>query len=342
MTTEPDGDIEFTHVEPPDRTARAAALALGKSRGLGTLHQVAAWVSACQGHCPPRGFSHPRLVVFAADHGIAARGVSADPAGTTAHQVTALENGALPAAVFATVAGTGLRVVDVGLDAGEADPSGSRVRRSSGAIDVEDALTDDEVRAAVRVGVDAADAEVDAGADLLVAGALGVGGSTPASTVVCALTGIEPVAVIGRGSGIDDAAWMRKAAAVRDALRRGRPFTAEPIALLRTVGGADLAALAGFLAQASTRRTPVVFDGLIPAAAALIAEELAPGAREWWLAAQTTPEPAYAIVLDHLGLEPLLDLKIAAPAGAGAVAALPLIFMAAQAVSALHATVSAP
>lgn len=338
MTTEPGGvphfsDIEFGHVPPPDGTARAAALALPAADRLGRLHQAGAWLAACQGHSPPRPFSRPRLVVFAADHGIAARGVSAHVAGTTAQWVSALADGSLAAAAFATVAGAGLHVVDVGLEAGEPVAAEFRVRRSSGAIDVEDALTEHEVRAAVRAGVATADAEVDAGADLLVASSLGVGASTPASTVVSALTGTEPVAVIGRGSGIDDAAWMRKAAAVRDALRRAKPYIAEPLALLRTVGGADLAALAGFFAQASTRRTPVIFDGLVPVAAALIAEELAPGAREWWLAAQRTPEPAYALALDRLSLEPLLDLQIAAPAGAGAVAALPLILMAAEAMA---------
>ena len=140
-------------------------------------------------------------------------------------------------------------------------------------------------------------------------GAIGVGATTPASVLVAAITGAEPVAVVGRGSGIDDETWMRKAAAIRDALRRARPHVRDPLALLRVAGGADLAVLAGFLVQAAVRRTPVLLDGLVPVAAALVADELAPGARDWWLLAQRSPEPALALAAEHLELTPLLDLQ---------------------------------
>jgi nicotinate-nucleotide--dimethylbenzimidazole phosphoribosyltransferase len=134
--------------------------------------------------------------------------------------------------------------------------------------------------------------------------------------------------VVGRGTGIDDAGWMRKAAAIRDALRRARPVVREPLALLRTAGGADLAGMAGFLAQAAVRRTPVVLDGLVVGAAALVAEELAPGARAWWLAGHRSLEPAHKLTLEHLGLEPLLDLGMRLGEGSGALTALPLVLMA--------------
>jgi nicotinate-nucleotide--dimethylbenzimidazole phosphoribosyltransferase len=122
---------------------------------------------------------------------------------------------------------------------------------------------------------------------------------------------------------------MRKAAAIRDALRRARPVITEPLALLRTVGGADLAAIAGFLAQAAVRRTPVLLDGLAVCAAALLAEELAPGARSWWMATHRTTEPAHALALEHLDLSPLVDFGIAEGAGTGAAALVPLLSMAA-------------
>ena len=174
------------------------------------------------------------------------------------------------------------------------------------------------------------DDEVDAGADLLVPGAIGVGATTPASVLVAAITGAEPVAVVGRGSGIDDETWMRKAAAIRDALRRARPHVRDPLALLRVAGGADLAVLAGFLVQAAVRRTPVLLDGLVPVAAALVADELAPGARDWWLLAQRSPEPALGLAAEHLELSPLLDLQMRLDDGSGAVAAVPLLAMAAR------------
>nr|MDT0526546.1 nicotinate-nucleotide--dimethylbenzimidazole phosphoribosyltransferase [Streptomyces sp. DSM 41633] len=137
------------------------------------------------------------------------------------------------------------------------------VRRGSGNIAVEDALSAEETAAAVDAGRQIADDEVDAGADLLIAGDMGIGNTTAATTLVAALTGAEPVAVVGRGTGIDDLGWMRKAAAVRDALYRAREVTRDPLGLLRVCGGADLAAMAGFLAQAAVRRTPVLLDGLV-------------------------------------------------------------------------------
>ena len=141
-------------------------------------------------------------------------------------------------------------------------------------------------------------------------GAIGVGATTPASVLVAAITGAEPVAVVGRGSGIDDEAWMRKAAAIRDALRRARPHARDPLALLRVAGGADLAVLTGFLRcrpRCAGRRC--CSTGSSPVAAALVADELAPGARDWWLLAQRSPEPALALAAEHLELTPLLDLQ---------------------------------
>ena len=140
-----------------------------------------------------------------------------------------------------------------------------------------------------------ADEEVDEGADLLVVGELAVGVSTPAAVLAAAMTGREPVAVVGRGSGIDDRAWMVKAAAVRDGLRRTRAVGRDPQGLLRVAGGADLAALVGFLAQAARRRTPVVLDGAATAVAALLADTEVPGARAWWAAGTRCTEPAQAL-----------------------------------------------
>ncbi|GHF84478.1 nicotinate-nucleotide--dimethylbenzimidazole phosphoribosyltransferase [Amycolatopsis bartoniae] len=322
----------FTDVPQPDELARAEArrrhaTLLKPVESLGRLEELGAWIAACQGVCPPRPFQRPRVVIFAADHGIAAKGVSAYPQETTAQLVDALVKGTGVPNALAGVAGAGLRVVDVGVDADTAVQE-FKVRRGSGSIDTEDALTEAEVEAALRAGVEIANAEVDAGADLLVAGDLGVGVSTPSAVLVAALTGTEPVAVVGRGSGIDDNAWMRKAAAIRDALRRARTVLADPLALLRTSAGADLAAMTGFLAQAAVRRTPVLLDGLTSVAAALVAEELVPNARAWWLAASRCAEPAHDLALEHLDLKPVLDLNIRLGEAAGALAALPLLTMA--------------
>ncbi len=208
--------------------------------------------------------------------------------------------------------------------------SAHKVRRGSGLIDRADALTQQEVEAAIAAGRAVADEEVDGGADLLIAGDMGIGNTTPAAVLVAALTSAEPVAVVGRGTGVDDNGWMRKVAVIRDALRRARKVANDPVALLRTAAGADLAATAGFLAQAAVRRTPVLLDGVVVGAAAVVAEELAPGARQWWVAGHRSPEPAHALVLEHLDLTPLLDLGMRLGEGSGALAALPLLVLAAR------------
>jgi nicotinate-nucleotide--dimethylbenzimidazole phosphoribosyltransferase len=323
--------VEFPPITPPDPTVHRKAVArhqeLIKPAGsLGRLEQIGAWVAACQQSCPPRPFERPRVVVFAGDHGVAAKGVSAYPAEVTAKMVSAFAAGAAAVNVLASAAGATVRVVDMAVDADTPEQVGKhKVRRSSGQIDVEDALTEDEAQASVAAGRAIADEEVDGGADLLMAGDMGIGNTTPAAVIVAAVTGAEPVAVVGRGSGIDDPGWMRKVIVIRDALRRARPVTTNPMALVRTVGGADLAAMAGFLAQAAVRRTPVVLDGLVVGAAAVLAEELAPGAREWWAAGHRADEPAHALVLEHLQLIPLLDLGMRLGEGTGALAALPLV-----------------
>lgn len=321
----------FPAVTAPDTEARREAVArhlvLTKPAGsLGRLEELGVWVAACQGTCPPEPIIRARVVVFAGDHGIAAHGVSAYPSEVTAQMVGNILAGGAAVNVLAEAAGASVRVVDVAVDADTpAVVSGHKVRRSSGRIDRTDALTHEEVLAAVAAGRAVADEEVDTGADLLIAGDMGIGNTTPAAVLVAALTGAEPVAVIGRGTGIDDNGWMRKAAGVRDALRRAVPVAHEPLALLRTVGGADLAAIAGFLAQAAVRRTPVLLDGVVVGAAALVAEDLAPGARAWWVAGHRSAEPAHTLALAHLDLAPLLELDMRLGEGSGAVAALPLV-----------------
>ncbi|WP_433507244.1 nicotinate-nucleotide--dimethylbenzimidazole phosphoribosyltransferase [Pseudonocardia halophobica] len=327
----------FPAVPAPDLEARREAVARYEALavpagGLGVLADLGLWLSSMQGTCPPRPPARVRVVVVAADHGIAAAGVSAYPPEVTARQVAATLEQSAPVAVAASVSGASVRVVDTGLDREALLPGQERfkVRRGSGRIDREDALTAAEVENAIRIGRALADEEVDSGADLLVPASLGVGATTPASTLVSAVTGAEPVAVVGRGSGIGDDAWMRKAAAIRDALRRAKPHVRDPHALLRTAGGADLAVLTGFLVQAALRRTPVLLDGLVVGAAGLLADELAPGAHQWWLAAQNSPEPAMTLVLQHLQLVPVLDLQVRQGDGTGAVAVLPLIQAAAR------------
>ncbi|MFE7420762.1 nicotinate-nucleotide--dimethylbenzimidazole phosphoribosyltransferase [Rhodococcus sp. NPDC057529] len=321
----------FEPVTPPDEGVRAQAearqLQLTKPAGsLGRLETLACWAAACQGVCPPAPFARARVVVFAGDHGVARTGVSAYPPEVTAQMVANFVDGGAAVNALANRAGAGVRVVDLSVD-GDTDPSVSafKIRRSSGAIDREDALTHEETVKAIEAGRSIADSEIDSGADLLIAGDMGIGNTTPATVLIAALTDTEPVAAVGRGTGVDDAGWIRKTAAIRDAMRRARPVVRDTVALLRTVSGADLAATAGFLAQASARKTPVILDGVVVTAAAMVAEELAPGARAWWLAGHRSTEPAHTIALKHLQLDPLLELDMRLGEGSGAVTALPIL-----------------
>jgi nicotinate-nucleotide--dimethylbenzimidazole phosphoribosyltransferase len=324
---------DFPGITPPDAQAEAAALArqgtLTKPPGaLGRLEALSVWVSACQGACPPRQFERARVVVFAGDHGVTAAGVSAFPPEVTAQMVANIEGGGAAINVLAEAAGASVRVVDIAVDSDvPLTPAigAHKVRRSSGNIAVEDALTAEQTEAAVEAGRRVADEEVDGGADLLIAGDMGIGNTTAATTLIAALTDSEPVAVVGRGTGVDDEGWARKTAAIRDALYRARGLASSPLPLLQVCGGADLAAIAGFCAQAAVRRTPVLLDGVVVTAAALVADRMAPGARQWWQAGHRSTEPAHALALESLQLDPIVDLQMRLGEGTGAAVALPIV-----------------
>ena len=226
MTAPLDLDALATLVQRPSEEAatatRARLATLAKPAGaLGRLEELAVWMAAAQGACPPRDPERARVVVFAGDHGVAAAGVSAYPAEVTAQMVRAFGSGGAAVDVLARSAGATVRVVDVAVGSDTpAEVSAHKVRRGSGRIDREDALSLAEAEQAFAAGMAVADEEVDAGADLLLPGDMGIGNTTPAAVLVAALTDAEPVRVIGRGTGIDDAGWMRKVVAIRDALRR--------------------------------------------------------------------------------------------------------------------------
>ena len=329
--------IETSIVTPPDADVHAAALqrldGLAKPLGaLGRLEEVGAWLAACQGSCPPAPIERVRAVVLAGDHGVAASGVSAYPSEVTAAMVHAFVAGVAGVSVLARQHGASVRVLDIAVDAeltsAPADDTAHKLTRSSGPIEVSDAISRELADRAITVGAEIADAEVDAGAQLLVLGDMGIGNTTPSSALVAATLGLSPRAVIGRGTGIDEPTHARKLDVLTRALARacdehGR--VEDPVQRLAALGSADLAVGAGFLAQAARRGVPVLLDGVIACAEALVAAELAPGAQAWFLAGHRSTEPAQSHALDALGLEPLLDLGLRLGEGSGAMAAVPLV-----------------
>lgn len=326
-----DDPVVFPPVHPPSHAvaeeARGRHLTLTKpAASLGRLEELGVWIASCQGTCPPRPLERARVVVFAGDHGVAEHGVSAFPREVTLQMADNIVAGGAAVSVLARTAGATVRVADMAMSAER--PGGlddHKVRRSSGSIDREDALSPEEVRAAIAAGRRIADEEVDSGADLLIAGDLGIGNTTPATVLTCLVTGHEPVELVGRGTGVDDEGWMRKTAAIRDAMYRASGDLRDPVAMLRKVGGADLAAMAGFLAQAAIRRTPCLLDGSVVTSAALMAEALAPGCRQWWAAGHRSAEPAHSAALTYLSLDPILEHAMRLGEGSGAVAALPVV-----------------
>ncbi|WP_375424550.1 nicotinate-nucleotide--dimethylbenzimidazole phosphoribosyltransferase [uncultured Friedmanniella sp.] len=322
----------------PSATARHAAeqrlAALAKPTGaLGRLEDLAAWLAACQGVCPPRPPSAVRAVVLAGDHGVTAGesrdGVSAYPREVTAAMVRAFVAGVAGASVLARQHDVALRVLDLGVDADLSDLGTAvgayKVRRSSGSIDREDALTGAETDAAIAAGTAIAEAEIAAGADLLVVGDMGIGNTTPAAALVAASLGADAEQVVGRGTGVDDVRLAHKTEVVAQALRRTGRRAADPRQRLAALGSADLAAGAGFLVAAARAGVPVLLDGIVPVAELCVAEDLEPGVVAWCAAGHRSTEPAQRLALDKLGLEPLLDLGLRLGEGSGALTALPLV-----------------
>ncbi|EMF00401.1 nicotinate-nucleotide--dimethylbenzimidazole phosphoribosyltransferase [Streptomyces mobaraensis NBRC 13819 = DSM 40847] len=324
----PDPD---TRREAEERRERLAP----RPGAFGRLDELGEWLAAAQGGVPVKPVERPKAILFAGDHGVASLGVSAGPAEGAYALVRATLDGESAPAVLARGSGVELRIVDMALDCDPellpADVTRHRVRRGSGRIDIEDALTAEEAERAFRAGMAIADEEADSGTDLVVLGDLSVGGTTAAGALIGALCGTDASVVTGRGgAGIDDLAWMRKCAAIRDALRRARPVLGDQLQLLATTGGADLTAITGFLLQSAVRRTPVILDGVVSAACALVAQRVAFRAPDWWLAGQSSGDPAQAKALDRIALNPLLDHGVTLGEGTGALLALPLVRAAAS------------
>jgi nicotinate-nucleotide--dimethylbenzimidazole phosphoribosyltransferase len=318
-------------VPPVDEDARRAAQVrqdmLTKPPGaLGRLEELSIWLAGVQGACPPRPLAQRRLVLFAGDHGVAAHGVSAYPAEVTRQMIGNFLAGGAACTVLARQARVQVRVLDISVDDDFPPPvSAHKVRRGSGAIHLESALSADELAAALRHGTAIADEEIDAGTDVVIAGDMGIGNTTVAAAVVAAMCGASAADAVGRGTGVDDEGVRRKVAVVAAALTRAEVTGADPTGVLRELGGADLAAMAACLVRCAERRVPVVLDGVFPATAALVAEAMAPGTSAYAVAGHRSTEPAQRLALDRLGLVPLLDLGLRLGEGTGALLALSLL-----------------
>jgi len=307
---------------------RLAALAT-PAGALGRLGDLAVWAASVQGVVPPVELDRVRLVIFAGDHGVASYGVSAYPPAITPAMVRTFLAGRAGVSALARTHGVHVRVLDLGVDddlAGvPADVTAHKVRRGSGAIHREDALTAAETRQALDAGATVAAEEIAAGAQLLLSGDMGIGNTTPAAALVAAGLGLPAGEVVGRGTGVDEAGLARKTEVLEQALARAGERTHDPVDTLTALGSADLAATTGFLLEAARRGVPVLLDGLMSVACALTADRIEPGAASWFAAGHRSTEPAQSLALDKLGLQPVLDLGLRLGEGSGAVAAVPVL-----------------
>jgi nicotinate-nucleotide--dimethylbenzimidazole phosphoribosyltransferase len=313
-------------------TKRLTALATPPG-ALGRLGDLAVWVATCQGQVPPAPMDDVRLVIFAGDHGVAAHGVSAFPPAITGAMVRTFLAGKAGVSALAATHGVAVRVLDLGVDDDFTDldeetratVTAHKIRRGSGAIHLGDALTIEETHAALDAGAQVARKEIETGAQLLISGDMGIGNTTPAAALVAAGLGLPATEVVGRGTGIGESTLAHKTAVIDAALARVGARTADPVESLTSLGSADLAASTGFLLAAAQDGVPVLLDGLMSVACALTADRIEPGAASWYAAGHRSTEPAQALALAKMGLQPLLDLGLRLGEGSGAVAAVPIV-----------------
>jgi nicotinate-nucleotide--dimethylbenzimidazole phosphoribosyltransferase len=306
---------------------------LTKPRGsLGRVEGIGLRLAGIAGTSPPPIPAPAAVAVFAGDHGVLAEGVTPWPQNVTAQMVQNFLAGGAAINVLARQTGARVVVVDVGVATVlDAAPGLERrkVRAGTGNLVREPAMTVAEARQALDIGADVAARLVADGAGCLVTGDMGIGNTTPSAALVAAFTGRAPTDVTGRGTGIDDPTLARKVAAVEAGLAR-TPGGDDPLSVLASLGGLEIAALAGFVVGGAAARVPVVVDGVIAGAALLTAAQLVPRVVDYCFAGHRSTEPAARIVLDTLELEPILDLDLRLGEGTGACLALPVLEAAAR------------
>src|SRR5262245_38712480 len=308
---------------PPPGGAEAAErhlASLTKPPGsLGRLEELALRLALLRGGAPE--IRHPVIFTFAADHGVAAEGVSAYPQVVTAQMVENFLRGGAAGKVLARQAGARLVVADFGV-AAALELSDRLVSCPIGPgtanIAVGPAMSRAQAIHAIETGAALADQALDAGADFLATGEMGIGNTTVASAIAAVLTGGAPERVTGRGTGIDDATLARKGAVVRRGLEDNGRCARDGFDVVAKVGGFDIGGLVAVTVAGAARRVPVALDVFIAGSAALIAVALAPAARHVLFAAHRSAEPGHALMLDHLGLAPYLDLSLRLGEGTGA------------------------
>ena len=328
---------EFTELAQslvlPERDIGDAARALQDrltkpSGSLGLVETLGVQLCLIAGSCPPPEAAPVTIAVFAGDHGVVVEGVTPWPSEVTAQMVANFIAGGAAINVVARHVGAEVVVVDVGVATEIPSASTSLERRSvargTANLAVGAAMTHEEAIAALSVGVEIANEAIGRGSRLLVCGDMGIGNTTSSAALIAAFVGVTPKMVTGRGTGIDDEMLRVKINVIESALRRVTPQS-PPLELLAQVGGFEIAALAGFMIAGAAQRVPVIIDGVISIAAAVVASALAPHVPAYLIAGHRSSEPGATVGLSHLNLTPILDLSLRLGEGTGAALAVPIV-----------------
>lgn len=309
-------------------TARARQDQLTKPLGaLGRLEALSVQIAGITGALQPP-LERKAVIVMAADHGVAAQGVSAYPQEVTPQMVLNFLGGGAAINVLAKQTNARVVVVDIGI--ASALPSHPQLLARKIALGTHDftlgqAMTRDEAIAAIETGIVVVEEQAKLGLHVVATGEMGIGNTTASSALIAAFTGATPERVTGWGTGISDTIRQHKVAVIAQSLALHRPDPADAVGVLAAVGGFEIAGLAGVILGAAAHRVPIVLDGLIAGAAALVAAALTPSVVDYCIPSHRSAEQGHAIALRHLGLSPLLELDLRLGEGTGALLAMPLI-----------------
>ena len=333
-------DRTIEDIVPLDETAMAAARArqdqLTKPLGsLGRLEELSIQLAGIFGEATP-SIRRKTVILAAGDHGVVAEGVSAYPQDVTPAMVMNFLGGGAAINVLANHAGAEIIVLDAGVAADLPEhPSLRSVKIGRGTNNIAGgpAMTREQAIQCLEKGIETAREQISAGSDLLACGDMGIGNTTPSSAITSVITGAGTDVTTGRGTGLDDAGLAHKASVVKRAIDVNKPDAKDGLDVLMKVGGFEIGVLAGVFLGAAAGRRPVIVDGFISGAAALIAYTIAPGAAHRFIASHQSVEPGHRISLSHMGLEPLLDMGMRLGEGSGAALSMHIVEAAAKCLS---------
>lgn len=293
---------------------------------LGRLEELVIELGKMTGDAFPE-VTKPGVIVFAADHGITAEGISAFPKEVTVQMVHNFLNGGAAINVFSRAIGAEFAIVDIGIDA-EMNESGlisKKVRRGTGNFYKEDAMTREEAIQALEVGYEQGIQMIDKGVRCLILGEMGIGNTTPSSAITAVLSGQEISKLVGAGTGLVSEGVLHKQTIIAQAIANRKPDANDPIDLLAKIGGLEIAGMAGAMLAAASRRVPILVDGFIATVSALLADMLAKGASDYMFVGHQSVEPGHIVAAELLGKKPLIDLGMRVGEGTGAAVAFPIL-----------------